>query len=68
MLQIALNFSTEELEQIGKQIADELLLKKDKDKRYKTLGGTKTDLGLARTICRILEEYKRAWQSFENLL
>ena len=44
------------LDRIGNEIAEELLLNKNKGNRYKTLYGEKTNLGLARTIIRILND------------
>ncbi len=40
----------------GKCIADLLHLKKDKDGRYNTAWGTRTDLGIYRSVSRILKE------------
>lgn len=46
---------TEKIER-GELIAEILMLKKDKDNRYKTTWGTKTALGLYRTMERIVKD------------
>jgi hypothetical protein len=43
-------------EQIGKEIADMLMLKRDKNGRYETTWGNKTPLGLYLTLKRLIEE------------
>jgi hypothetical protein len=60
MRQLNLEFSTFQLERIGREIALELQLKpmKDEPDKYDLIGGTKTNIGLARTVLRIFEEEK----------
>jgi len=50
------DYTDNELEQIGQSIVEELQLKRNKKRRYNTIGGDKTPIGLARTIMRVIEE------------
>lgn len=43
-------------ESLGKALAELLGLKKDKDGRFNTSGGTKTERGLGATVMRLLSE------------
>ena len=47
-----------EMEKLGLKIVELFSLKPDKTKRYNTAWGTKTLLGLGRTIFRITNEIK----------
>ena len=49
-------YTLEEKEKIGNQIADVLYLKKSKPYGYKTAWGTKTPVGIFETFRRINEE------------
>jgi len=44
------------LSRVGKRIANILMLKQDKQGLYNTTWGTKTDIGLYRTVKRIIDE------------
>ena len=46
----------QQAEQLGKQVAEILNLKKGKDGRYNTTWGTKTDIGLGMVIQRLVNE------------